>query len=204
MCTSNAGESVARESRTAPDRQLGTNKALTLMTWLLSAVATVYYILEAPQDGKHHRGTVWHENRRRPSGFSPSPVITSIDWIPLFVLQLGCISQPSSSKTESVHAACSRPPAPVAIYWNGAIMVPHQNSPVARVFANVFVWSIPGYGLFFFVFYWDYTMGFALSELSASLGVAQFLRQTVALEWIFAFPVMAIPPVLAVAVALPA
>lgn len=41
----------------------------------------------------------------------------------------------------------------VAIYWNGAIMVPHHNSLVARIFANIFVWSILGYGLFFIVFY---------------------------------------------------
>lgn len=41
----------------------------------------------------------------------------------------------------------------VAIYWNGAIMVPHQGSLVARVFANVFVWSILGYGMFFIILY---------------------------------------------------
>lgn len=41
----------------------------------------------------------------------------------------------------------------VAIYWNGAIMVPHSNSLVARVFANVFVWAILGYGLFFIFAY---------------------------------------------------
>lgn len=79
----------------------------------------------------------------------------------------------------------------VAIYWNGAIMVPHQNSLVARIFANVFVWSILGYGLFFIIVYKDYTMGFALSVLSASLGVAQFHRQIVAFQWIFAFTIMA-------------
>jgi hypothetical protein len=41
----------------------------------------------------------------------------------------------------------------VAVYWNGAIMVPHQNSLVARIFANIFVWSILGYGGFFIVLY---------------------------------------------------
>jgi len=41
----------------------------------------------------------------------------------------------------------------VAIYWNGAIMVPHQNSLVARIFANVFIWSILGYGMFFIILY---------------------------------------------------
>lgn len=41
----------------------------------------------------------------------------------------------------------------VAIYWNGAIMVPHGNSLVARVFANVFVWSLLAYGAFFLAAY---------------------------------------------------
>lgn len=37
----------------------------------------------------------------------------------------------------------------VAIFWNGAIMVPHQHSLVARIFGNIFIWSLLGYGLFF-------------------------------------------------------
>ena len=41
----------------------------------------------------------------------------------------------------------------VAIYWNGAIMVPHSGSLVARIFANIFVWSILAYGLFFITVY---------------------------------------------------
>ena len=35
-------------------------------------------------------------------------------------------------------------------------------------------------------------MGFALSVLSASLGVAQFQRQVIALQWIFSFTIMAV------------
>ena len=37
--------------------------------------------------------------------------------------------------------------------WNGAIMVPHAHSLVARIFANIFVWSILVYGLFFIAIY---------------------------------------------------
>lgn len=37
--------------------------------------------------------------------------------------------------------------------WNGAIMVPHHESLVARIFANIFVWSILVYGLFFIAIY---------------------------------------------------
>lgn len=41
----------------------------------------------------------------------------------------------------------------VAIYWNGAIMVPNATSLVARIFGNIFIWSILAYGAFFIVFY---------------------------------------------------
>lgn len=46
-------------------------------------------------------------------------------------------------------------------------------------------------------------MGFALSVLAASLGVAQFQRQIIALQWIFAFTIMAVLFVLTVVVAVP-
>lgn len=80
----------------------------------------------------------------------------------------------------------------VAIYWNGAIAVPASESLVARIFANIFVWSILAYGLFFLVAYKDYTIGFWLSILAASLGVAQFLDSIIALQWIFAFVILAV------------
>lgn len=92
----------------------------------------------------------------------------------------------------------------VAIYWNGAIMVPHPGTLVARIFANIFVWSILVYGGFFLVAYKDYTMGFALSVLSAALGVAQFQRQFIALQWIFAFAIMAALFVFTLLIAFPA
>jgi len=90
-------------------------------------------------------------------------------------------------------------------------MVPGHGSLVARIFANIFVWSILVYGLFFIAIYkvslaagdlfgWvyrltpdqDYTMGFWLSVLAAALGVAQFQRQFIAFQWIFAFVIMAV------------
>jgi hypothetical protein len=92
----------------------------------------------------------------------------------------------------------------VAIFWNGALMVHHPHSLVARIFANIFVWSILVYGAFFIVVYKDYTMGFNLSVLSAALGVAQFQRQVVALQWIFAFTIMGVLFVSTVAIAVPA
>ncbi|KAI2611975.1 DUF1774-domain-containing protein [Hypoxylon sp. NC1633] len=92
----------------------------------------------------------------------------------------------------------------VAIYWNGAIMVPHPASLVARIFGNIFIWSILVYGLFFIIVYRDYTMGFNLSVLSAAIGVSQFFRQVIAFQWIFAFVIMAVLFIATVVVAVPA
>ncbi|KAK8090882.1 hypothetical protein PG994_000387 [Apiospora phragmitis] len=92
----------------------------------------------------------------------------------------------------------------VAIYWNGAIMVPHATSLVARIFGNVFIWSILAYGLFFVVIYKDYTMGFNLSVLAAAIGVSQFFRQVIAFQWIFAFTIMAVLFVATIVIAVPA
>jgi hypothetical protein len=47
-------------------------------------------------------------------------------------------------------------------------------------------------------------MGFNLSVLSAALGVAQFHRQVIAFQWIFAFTIMAVLFVLTVIIAVPA
>ncbi|KAI4867465.1 DUF1774-domain-containing protein [Hypoxylon rubiginosum] len=92
----------------------------------------------------------------------------------------------------------------IAIYWNGAIMVPHPESLVARIFGNIFIWSILVYGLFFIIVYKDYTMGFNLSVLSAAIGVSQFFRQVIAFQWIFAFVIMAVLFIATLVVAIPA
>jgi hypothetical protein len=109
----------------------------------------------------------------------------------------------------------------VAIYWNGAIIVHNPDSLVARIFANVFVWSILVYGAFFIIIYkvrhsafvltssdanntQDYTMGFNLSVLSAALGVGQFLHHVIAFQWIFAFTIMSVLFVLTLVIAVPA
>lgn len=47
-------------------------------------------------------------------------------------------------------------------------------------------------------------MGFALSVLAAAIGVAQFERQVIALQWIFAFVIMAILFLATVTIAVPA
>ncbi|KAL2066074.1 hypothetical protein VTL71DRAFT_2145 [Oculimacula yallundae] len=78
----------------------------------------------------------------------------------------------------------------VALYSNGAIAVNAHTLP-ARILANVAIWGILVYGLFFLIVYKDYTMGFALSYLTAALGVGQFFTKVIAFQWIFAFTIMA-------------
>lgn len=91
----------------------------------------------------------------------------------------------------------------VAIYWNGAIMVPRGDALVLRILANVFIWSILAYGSFFLAMYNDYTMGLSLSVLTAAIGVAQFQRQFIAFQWIFAFTIMALLFLATLGVAVP-
>jgi len=237
-----------------------TYKVLTLLTWLLSVITTVYYTFDYPRDALHIHHRIWDWNTLYPTGFSLNSLIVSLYWLVLFLLQLGYVGHLFSSNVETVNAACSvgshfivnnlfhfafimlfvrsffgwaelflvlnffnlsslyfrhpgysafiHVPAVtgplawtfVAIYWNGAISVHHPDSLVARIFANIFVWSILVYAGFFLLTYKDYTMGFALSVLTAALGVAQFQRQVVALQWIFAFTIMAVVFVLTVVI----
>jgi hypothetical protein len=242
-----------------------TYKVLTILTWLLSVIVSVYYTFHGADDiGLHHRRTIWEQNAIFRSGFTQNRIITSIYWVVLFILQLGYIGHLFSSKIEHLNAACavgshfvfnnllhfafvmlfvrshfiwaevililnfinltslyfrhnayprfihtpvvSGPLAWtfVAIYWNGAIAVYHPNNLVARIFANIFIWSILAYGMFYIVVYKDYTIGFSLSVLTASIGVAQFLHKFVALQWIFAFTIMAVLFVITFVVAVPA
>jgi hypothetical protein len=241
-----------------------TYKILTVISWALSVIVSVYYTVHSPHDGHTIRKRIWDQNYLYPTAFTLNSVITSIFWIVVFVLQGGYIAHLFSKNTEVQHAAASvgshfilnnlfhfafvmlfvrshfhwaelililnffnlsslyfrhntyprfihtpTVSAPlawtfVAIYWNGALMVPHPASLVARIFGNIFIWGILFYGGFFIVVYKDYTMGFSLSVLAAAIGVAQFLRQVIALQWIFAFTIMAVLFVSTLTVAVPA
>ncbi|KPM34670.1 hypothetical protein AK830_g11904 [Neonectria ditissima] len=241
-----------------------TYKILTVLTWLLALVVSVYYTTNAPHDGHTIRKRIWDQNELYRTAFTLNATITSIYWIVLFILQAGYITQLFSSNTDIVHASASVGShfifnnlfhfafvmlfvrshfkwaelilvinffnlsslyfrhntyprfihAPVvsgplawtfvAIYWNGALMIPHPHHLVPRIFGNIFIWAILAYGLFFIIIYKDYTIGFALSVLAASLGVAQFGHQVIAFQWIFAFVIMSILFILTLVVAVPA
>jgi Fungal protein of unknown function (DUF1774) len=54
----------------------------------------------------------------------------------------------------------------VALFWCGAAMV-NATGLAARILANIAVWGWLCYGFFFLLAFKDWTMGFALSVLSA-------------------------------------
>lgn len=94
----------------------------------------------------------------------------------------------------------------VALYWVGAVAVhKHPENLIPRVVANVFIWGILGYGLFFLAAFKDYTIGFELSVLAFSTGVGQFFTKIpiLQLQWIFAFTIGGILFILSLAVGVP-
>jgi len=247
----NANPFARRESH--PVQAIWTYKVLTVLTWLLTVIVSLYYTYGVPQDGKHKRNdTIWgHNSLHSGSPFALNALIASLYWLALFLLQIGYMWHLFSNNNDYVQAAASvgshfifnnllqfafvmlfvrsyfiwaevilvvnffnlsalyfrhnthprfiHIPATsgplawtfVALYWNGAIAV-NSHHLAARIVANVAIWGILVYGLFFLVAYKDYTMGFALSILTASLGVGQFFSKVVAFQWIFAFVIMAV------------
>lgn len=209
-----------------PRPSLISYRVLTALSWLLVVITSIYYDLRRPTEGAHHRSTIWGQNHRRHTPFAMNPIITSLYWLVLYILQIGYVWHLYSGNSTYVHAAAnvgshfiahnlllfgfihlwcrshfwlaemlliinfanlsaayfrhSRTPrfihipvvsGPlawnfVALYWCGAAAVNAHSLP-ARILANIAIWGILFYGAFFLVAYKDYTMGFALSVLSA-------------------------------------
>ncbi|CAG8962157.1 hypothetical protein HYFRA_00005204 [Hymenoscyphus fraxineus] len=234
-----------------PARAIWTYRVLTVVTWLLNVIFSLYYTFGQPLDDKvGWRNSIWGHNRTHPTPFALNALIASLYWAALFLLQIAYMWHLFSKDTAHVQVAAgvgshfifnnllqfafvmlfvrshffwaeiiliinffnlsflyfrhntvtrlvhipvaSGPLAWtfVALYWNGAIAV-NAHHLAARILANVAIWGILVYGLFFLFAYKDYTMGFALSILTASLGVGQFFTKVIAFQWIFAFTIMA-------------
>lgn len=110
-----------------------------------------------------------------------------------------------STAPRLIHLAVSAMPLTFTyflIFWNGAVMV-HCHDLVCRVLANIAIWSIAIYAGFFLLTFKDYYIGFATSFLAAGLGVAQFFGKVIALQWPFAFAIMAVTFLFSLAVAIP-
>lgn len=88
------------------------------------------------------------------------------------------------------------------VLWNGSVMV-GCHSLACRVLANIAIWGIAVFAGFFLVVFKDYHVGFATAFLAAGLGVSQFFTKIIALQWIFAFTIMAIVFLFTLAVAVP-
>jgi len=71
-------------------------------------------------------------------------------------------------------------------------MVRCHNALICRVMANVAVWGIIPFAGTFLFGYGDWTVGLATAFLTAGLGVGQFFMKVFALQWIFAFTIMAV------------
>jgi len=65
----------------------------------------------------------------------------------------------------------------VALYWCGAAAVNAHTLP-ARIVANIFIWGIGAYGMFFLVAFKDYTMGINLSVLAAGKFAGSYNSET--------------------------
>ena len=57
-----------------------TYKVLTLVSWLVAVIPSIYYVFEAPNDGVNAHFTIWDQNRLHHSGFTLNSVIVSIYW----------------------------------------------------------------------------------------------------------------------------
>ena len=57
-----------------------TYKILTILTWLLSVIVSVYYTLNAPHDGHHIRRRIWDQNTLYPTAFTMNSIIADIYW----------------------------------------------------------------------------------------------------------------------------
>lgn len=79
----------------------------------------------------------------------------------------------------------------------------HCHSLACRILANIAIWGIAMYAGFFLLAFKDYYVGFATSFLAAGLGVGQFLTKVIALQWPFAFAIMAITFLFSLTVAIP-
>jgi len=261
MPLSDANPFSRRESHNV--QAVWTYKVLSILTWLLSVLASVYYTFGLPRDDKKHwRNTIWGHNAAYLTGFALNALIASLYWLAVFLLQIAYLWHLFSKNSEHVQAAASvgshfifnnllqfafvmlfvrghfvwseiilivnffnlsalyfrhnthprlihipvvsGPLAWtfVALYWNGAIAVNAHSLP-ARILANVAIWGILVYGLFFLIVYKDYTMGFALSILTASLGVGQFFTKAIAFQWIFAFVIMGVLFIATLGIAVP-
>ncbi|KAI5812019.1 hypothetical protein BZA77DRAFT_335460 [Pyronema omphalodes] len=229
-------------------RNITAYRVLTLLSFLLQFITTLYYTKNAPTDDHtgHHTIFQYHS-----TPFTLSYVFVSIYWVVLWIMQMvyvwhlfrsDAVAVDSAAAVGShfilynvlhfawvmlwtrghtilsemilvinflqltavyfrhhtaprlIHNAVSAMPLTFTFFmllWNGAVMI-HCYSLVCRVLANVAVWGLAAFAGFFLLAFRDFYVGFATAFLAAGLGVGQFFTKVIALQWPFAFAVMAI------------
>lgn len=65
---------------THSSRSILTYKILTLLSWLLAVVVSVYYTVHEPHDGFTIRNRLWDQNYLYPSAFTMNHVLADIYW----------------------------------------------------------------------------------------------------------------------------
>lgn len=242
-------------------RNIPAYRAFTIISWLLSFVATIIYTSTPPHHKNWVTGTIFGVSNAYFTPFTPDHIFVAIYWVVLFCNQISFIVQLFRDEA-AVTAAASvgshfilfnlfqfcwimfwtrtlffwselfaalnflqlvllylRNPTtprlvhvPVAampltwsfflVLWNGSVMV-GCHSLACRILANIAIWGIAVFAGFFLVVFKDYHVGFATAFLAAGLGVGQFFGKIFALQWIFAFTIMAIVFLFSLAVAVP-
>jgi hypothetical protein len=61
-------------------RSIVTYKVLTILTWLLSVVVSVYYTIDYPREGVYIRTRIFDLNALYRTGFTLNSVIVEIYW----------------------------------------------------------------------------------------------------------------------------
>jgi len=67
-----------RESHST--QSITTYKVLTILSWILSVVVSVYYVVYEPTDGFHIRRRIWDQNYLYPTAFTMNSTIADIYW----------------------------------------------------------------------------------------------------------------------------
>jgi len=87
-------------------KNITTYKILTLLSFLLSFITTLYYTNYAPHDGRYYRATIFGQSSLHPTPFTISHVFVSIYWIAMWIGQVGYLVH-LYSKTEDLRKAAS-------------------------------------------------------------------------------------------------
>lgn len=88
---------------------INTYRVLTILSWLLAVVASIYYSTWQPvnHDGTLIRQGIWDLNRLYPSAFTLNSTIVQIFWAVLFISQIGYVAALFSSNADTRNIAAS-------------------------------------------------------------------------------------------------